>query len=75
MLTLFILACHVMDPTDCFTAEDVKGPHETHAACKVRAEEMRDDLYMLTRGMYEAKKWRCLTGQEIEDILKEEVST
>lgn len=68
MLTLFVLVCHVANPTACFTAEDVISKHEDKASCRVRAYEMARDITMLSKGTHFASKWDCFSPEQLKEI-------
>lgn len=41
-------ALGVTDPSECVTAEDTRGPYETHEECRVRIDEMVQGIsYMI----------------------------
>ena len=68
MLTLFVLVCHVANPTACFTAEDIMSKHEDKASRKVRAYEMANDIRVISKGTHFATKWDCFTPEQIKAI-------
>ena len=42
--TAIVVACHLMNPTDCLTFVDNRGPYDTAARCETRMQEMVMDL-------------------------------
>lgn len=69
MLTLFVIACHVMDPTQCITLQDIRGKHVDMDACEVRANEMAADMVILTQGAVGPVRWQCLDDLETAEFL------
>tara|TARA_R100001460_G_scaffold4443_2_gene12623 strand:+ start:288 stop:509 length:222 start_codon:yes stop_codon:yes gene_type:complete len=42
--TAIVVACHIMNPNNCLTFVDNRGPYETAARCETRMQEMIMDL-------------------------------
>lgn len=42
--TAIVVACHIMNPNNCLTFVDNRGPYETADKCEIRMKEMIMDL-------------------------------
>ena len=42
--TAIVVACHIMNPNNCLTFVDNRGPYDTAARCETRMHEMIMDL-------------------------------
>tara|TARA_R100000231_G_scaffold13396_1_gene14958 strand:+ start:1899 stop:2105 length:207 start_codon:yes stop_codon:yes gene_type:complete len=50
MFTAVVVFCAlgVTDPSECITAEDIRGPYETREECRVRVDEMVQGIMYVT---------------------------
>lgn len=69
MLTLFVIFCHISNPTDCQTVMDIRGLHENRESCEVRANRLGADLMMATQGKLYPARWTCMTEAEAMEFL------
>ena len=57
MFKAIVLACSIVNPTDCLEFHDIRGPYETQQQCKARAMEMAQQIGERLELM--PKAWRC----------------
>ena len=70
MLTLFVIFCHIANPTDCQTVMDVRGLHENEASCEARANELAADIITATGGALFPARWKCMTEEQTMKFLR-----
>lgn len=67
MFKAMVIACSLVEPTECWEFKDTLGPHATYKQCYARAVEMSEDIKENFGQEMNPAKYECteLTGSTL----------